>query len=104
MIALSYPLNSIYKKYANKPSDPMAQFYLAEMYFEGKGVSKNYSRAIEWYIKSANQGYADAQLELGYLYYYGDVIKQDKDKASELFKKACLNGIEDYDELCAEWR
>lgn len=54
MIALSYPLNSIYKKYANKPSDPMAQFYLAEMYFEGKGVSKNYSRAIEWYIKSAN--------------------------------------------------
>nr|ELR5131911.1 SEL1-like repeat protein [Providencia rettgeri] len=55
-------------------------------------------------MKSANQGYADAQLELGYLYYYGDVIKQDKDKASELFKKACLNGIEDYDELCAEWR
>ena len=45
--------------------DPVAQFCLAFMYKHGKGVGPDIQKAIEWYIKSAEQGYASAQNDLG---------------------------------------
>ncbi len=51
--------------------DSEAQNALAEMYFSGKGVSKNPSEALHWLRESAGQGYSPAQYGLGSLYYDG---------------------------------
>src|SRR5215471_5099468 len=48
--------------------DKVAQTYVGEIYEKGLGVQPDYARAIEWYQKAAEQGYARAQINLGYLY------------------------------------
>ena len=45
--------------------DPVAQFCLGYMYKHGLGVPSDPQRAIEWYTKSAEQGYTPAQNDLG---------------------------------------
>jgi TPR repeat protein len=35
------------------------------MYLEAKGISQNYHKALEFYLKSANQGNAVAQNSIG---------------------------------------
>ncbi|UDQ98870.1 tetratricopeptide repeat protein [Lentisphaerota bacterium WC36G] len=51
--------------------------------------------ALEWFKKSANQGYAEAQHNIGISYYHGFAVKQDYKKAFEWFKKAAENGFVD---------
>jgi len=46
-----------------------AQYGLAIMYNTGNGVPQSYANAEKWCRKAAEQGYADAQFDLGYLYY-----------------------------------
>ena len=41
------------------------------MYENGWGVDKNNSTAVEWYRKAAEQGYANAQFNLGGMYENG---------------------------------
>jgi len=41
---------------------------LGHMYHYGKGVPQNYEKAIEWYNKAAQQGLAETQEILGYMY------------------------------------
>jgi TPR repeat protein len=54
-----------------KQGDALAQFKLGVMYDDGKGVKKNLKTAQDWYTKSADQGLADAQYNLGLGYYSG---------------------------------
>ena len=49
----------------------IAQFNLAKMYREGKGVSKDYKAAVKWFNLSAEQGNAAAQYHLGVAYSFG---------------------------------
>ncbi|WP_031555791.1 tetratricopeptide repeat protein [Oribacterium sp. FC2011] len=65
---------------AAKGGDAYSQRILAEM-SEG-------SDAIEWLMKSAEQGNADAIFELGKSYLLGNNIEQNSQKAIELFEKA----------------
>ena len=51
--------------------DLIAQFYLAKMYREGRGVSKDYKAAVKWFNLSAEQGHAEAQYHLGVAYSFG---------------------------------
>ena len=44
------------------------------MYEKGKGVKQDYNKAVKWYTKSAEQGYADAQCNLGYMYSHGEGV------------------------------
>ncbi|GHT35843.1 hypothetical protein AGMMS49592_6150 [Endomicrobiia bacterium] len=37
---------------------------MGEIYREGKGVKQDYKEAFNWFKKSAEQGYADAQFDL----------------------------------------
>ncbi len=41
------------------------------MYENGLGVSQDYTEAVNWYTKAAEQGWTDAQLNLGLMYAYG---------------------------------
>ncbi len=41
------------------------------MYYTGEGVLQDYTEAAGWYRKAADQGYMDAELYLGGMYYDG---------------------------------
>ena len=48
--------------------DATAQNRLGHAYFLGQGMPQDYAQAVAWYRKAAEQGYDDAQYNLGYMY------------------------------------
>ncbi|UJP05643.1 MAG: sel1 repeat family protein [Nitrosomonas sp.] len=84
-----------------KAGDPVAQTGLGVMYYTGEAVSKNLAgqilendpeMAAGWFFRAAEQGYADAQFNLGLLYANGEGVPQDMRQAVELFRKAADQG------------
>lgn len=84
-----------------RAGDPVAQNGLGVMYYTGEAVSKNASGqvldndpelAAGWFFRAAEQGYADAQFNLGLMYANGEGVAQDMNQAVELFKKAAEQG------------
>ena len=59
-----------FKKYAEQ-GEEVAQFYLASMFEDGKGVTQDHKEAVKWYTLSAEQGTAGAQNNLGVMYFRG---------------------------------
>ena len=51
--------------------DAGAQYYLGNMYSDGKGVPENDKTAVEWYTLAAEQGHEYAQLHLGWSLKFG---------------------------------
>ena len=51
-----------------------SQYYVGMIYCIGKVVDKDYQKAMEWYIKSTNQGNSYAQFNIGYLYDSGQGV------------------------------
>lgn len=50
-------------------NDPKAQWQKGNDYYLGRGVAKDYTKAVKWYRKTAEQGLAEAKAvlkELGY--------------------------------------
>ena len=47
---------------------PRAQVNFGYMLLEGATVPQDYAEAAKWYRKAADQGLADAQNTLGYMY------------------------------------
>ena len=47
------------------------------MYENGEGVAQDYAEAVRWYRLAAEQGYANAQINLGGMYYNGEGVPQD---------------------------
>lgn len=68
--------------------DARSQFGFARMYYNGDGVTKDDSKAAEWYEKAAVQGNAFAQYKLGEMYFRGEGVAKDVDKAVEWWQKA----------------
>ncbi|SER09782.1 hypothetical protein SAMN05421690_100861 [Nitrosomonas sp. Nm51] len=84
-----------------KAGDPVAQNGLGVMYYTGEAVSKTLTGQIldndpelaaGWFYRSAEQGYADAQFNLGLMYANGEGVEQDMQQAAELFTKAAEQG------------
>ncbi|MDG2051139.1 MAG: tetratricopeptide repeat protein [Myxococcota bacterium] len=50
---------------------------MAKMYQNGEGVVQSYAGAAKWYRKAAEQGFADAQSNLGLMYLKGEGVVQD---------------------------
>ena len=73
---------------------PDAQFEIGYKYYTGNhGVTRpDYAKAIEWYKKAADSGYADANYKIGVMYQYGEGVKQDEVKALEYFHKGVATG------------
>lgn len=42
------------------------------MYYEGKGTSVEWNKALEWYLKAAEQGMPEAQYNAGLIYFQGN--------------------------------
>ena len=62
------------------------------MYENGHGVSQDYEQEVELFKKSALQGNAEAQSNLGVMYENGHGVSQDYAKALELFRKSADQG------------
>lgn len=60
-----------------KAGDAKAQNDLGDAYYDGKGVTKNFTEAVKWYTKAAEQGYAEAQKNLGWCYNYGKGVTKN---------------------------
>ena len=62
------------------------------MYDEGLGVEQDYEEAVNWYRKSAEQGNAGAQQNLGFTYKWGHGVEQSDEEAVSWFRKAAEQG------------
>ena len=64
------------------------------MYQNGKGVPQDHAEAFKWYRLAANQGVADAQLNLGVMYGKGYGVMQDYTRALMWWTIAASQGHE----------
>lgn len=77
-----------------------AQFWVALFYSNSKADPNSPQRqeydklALEWYQKSANQGYASAQMNLGFCYQYHLGTAEDPELAVYWYRKAADQGSE----------
>jgi hypothetical protein len=62
------------------------------MYLNGQGVPQDYAQALYWYRKAAEQGDADTQSSLGFMYRVGRGVPQDYAQALYWFRKAAEQG------------
>ncbi|MDR1640347.1 MAG: protein kinase [Clostridiales bacterium] len=69
-----------------------AQYNQGVNYQYGNGVEQDYAMAVNWYLKSADQGYAPAQVSLGYCYYYGFGVEIDYAEAAKWYREAADQG------------
>ena len=79
-----------YKKWLPlaEADDPAAQRNLGHLYRLGRGVTKDFVKAAEWYRKSAEQGFARAQANLGNMYLRGQGVQKDPKSAASWFGRA----------------
>ena len=73
--------------------DVKAQFNLAAMYHFR--VPQNYVEALKWYRKATEQGLAEAQSNLGMMYYHGEGVPKDMAEATKWYRKAAEQGDAD---------
>jgi hypothetical protein len=80
-------------KQLGEEGDPFAQCIMGVMYQNGRGAPKNVHSAINWYMKSAKQGYPIAEEHLGEIYQYGEEgIKTDNKVAAKWYRCAAYHG------------
>lgn len=76
-----------------RAGDREAQFRVAEAYYRGEGVRRNYSEALKWLRAAAEQGHAGAQYQLGYLHQHGPaIVDKDDRQAFAWYLKAAEQG------------
>jgi TPR repeat protein len=63
------------------------------MYYEGKGVTRDYEAAIQLFRPAAERGHATAQYNLGYMYQRGYGVTQDYKRAYMWLSKSASQGI-----------
>ena len=73
--------------------DAKAQYHLANMYMDGKGVEQDISKAIHLYEMSADRGCMEAQHYLGVIYDKGRGATRDDAKARKWYCLAAEGGI-----------
>ena len=62
------------------------------MYLEGKGVTQNFTKALELFYQSAAQEEPYAELNLGLVYKESKCVLKDYAQAKKWFLKACEHG------------
>ena len=79
---------------SNTTSQVVPNAELEGMYNKGKEAydNKNYSEAVKYFRKAAEQGYAKAQNNLGDCYYWGNGVEKNYAEAVKWFKKAAEQG------------
>ena len=81
----------LFQQAANAGS-PEAQYALAAMYKEGRGVPKDPVQATRWLAAAALADHLDAQVEYAIALHNGTGIAKDEAAAAELLRKAARRG------------
>lgn len=76
-------------------SDVEEQLEIADKYYTGNGVVKNYKEAFKYYKKAAENGNANAQYMLAGMYYTGEGGAKDLQEMYKWYKKAAEQGHSD---------
>ena len=66
----------------------LSQYFLGQLYSEGKGVEKNEEEAFKWYKKAAENGDSGSAHEVGRRYKMGIGVKKDENEAQKWFVKS----------------
>ena len=77
---------------AAEQGDAEAQHNLALMYYNGKGVPRDYKQAETWFRLAAEQGNASAQSNLGVMYANGEGVPRDYKQAAMWSRLAAEQG------------
>lgn len=75
---------------------------LWSLYYYGRGVEKNLTKAAYFYSKACDLKEGMGCGNLGVLYYNGDGVKRDSKKADQYFSKACKLGNQEACEVLKE--
>jgi hypothetical protein len=73
--------------------DADSEYRLGLCYYNGEGVDKDFSEAVKWYRKAAEQNYAKAQNDLGYCYGKGQGVTKDEVEAVKWYRKAAKQNL-----------
>lgn len=73
--------------------DVKAMYNLGKLYERGRGVGKNLSTAVKWYVQAADAGQTYAQSRLGIMYFEGRGVPRNFDKALKLLRAAAKENI-----------
>ncbi|MBS0276932.1 MAG: SEL1-like repeat protein [Proteobacteria bacterium] len=73
--------------------DPMGQYWAAEIYKHGDGVTADATQALRWYEAAAGQGNRQAMHDLGVAYAEGKGTPQDYGESARWFAKAAALGL-----------
>jgi TPR repeat protein len=66
--------------------------HLGFLYANGRGVSRDDMRALEWYRKAAKKGDATAMRNIGLMYRKGEGVPKDQREAVRWFFRAAEKG------------
>ena len=82
------------EEWFDKIKDPFDQFmigncFLAPLHFD---FIRDEVMAMKWYRKAAEQGYANAQYNLGWMYANGEGVSKDDNEAVKWYRKAAEQG------------
>ena len=84
--------SSVSAKGKSEPGDAEAQFELGFRYATGEGVARDWTEAVKWYRKAAEQGHTGAQLLLGVCYVNGSGVAEDMTEGIKWIRKAARQG------------
>jgi TPR repeat protein len=94
-------LNQLDAVYRNGKAED--QFKYGQMFYDGKGVDRDYAKAVNWYHRAADQNYPEAQFKLGVMYANGIGVEKNLDRAFSWYSAAASQGHAkartDYDTL-----
>lgn len=86
------PTKDFCKSAAEDDGNLDMKYVLARLYQMGVFGSDGDRQAAQWYEKAASQGHAEAQNNLGVMYYYGRGVEKDIKYAIELLGKSAAQG------------
>ena len=70
--------------------------------YNGKGVEQNFSEALKYFEKAAEDGFKVAMYNAGNMYYNGIGCTEDKEKAIDYMKLAAYGDHEPAIKFCKE--
>jgi len=69
-----------------------AQYYLATLYDDGRGVEQNSAMAAFWFRRAAKQGHINAQYNIGVAHAHGEGVRQSMVDAVRWWRVAAVSG------------
>ena len=80
------------KKTEAATGDPVKVHELGELYYSGKGTTRNYAEAYKSYLAAAEKGHVISIATVGWMLRNGQGVGKDYKKSIEWYKKAAEKG------------